>query len=93
MTMTPPASLTDIFSSLSSLSTLQQKAVASILGATVADAAARPLHWVYDMEEMADLMKEKRFPEFWPESRSPFYTIPLGGKRSLPCKANVTQAW
>ena len=34
--------------------------VHSLLGAAVADAAARPLHWVYDMELMEELMKVAR---------------------------------
>ena len=29
----------------------------SLLGAAVADAASRPLHWVYDMTLMEELMK------------------------------------
>jgi len=59
---------------------MQEKAVSSILGAAVADAAARPLHWVYDMDHMNELMKDKKNPEFWPESRSPFYTLPTGAR-------------
>jgi len=46
----------------------------------VADAAARPLHWVYDMELMEELMKDGQDPEFWPESMSPFYTLPTGAR-------------
>ena len=30
------------------------------LGATVADAAARPLHWVYDKKNSIPILKEKR---------------------------------
>ena len=29
----------------------------AILGATVADAASRPLHWIYDREKMVSLLK------------------------------------
>ena len=35
-------------SKIAKLTPLQSRAAASILGAVVADAAARPLHWVYD---------------------------------------------
>ena len=31
------------------------------LGATVADAAARPLHWVYNQKKLNNYIKEKRF--------------------------------
>ena len=30
------------------------------LGATVADAAARPLHWVYDPKKLKSILKEKK---------------------------------
>ena len=62
--------------------------MASILGACVADAAARPLHWVYDMSQLKRYLNDKvgataeeksvdrnRFPEFYPESKSPFYSV------------------
>lgn len=58
----------------------QERAVSSLLGAAVADAAARPLHWVYDMELMEELMKDGQDPDFWPESMSPFYTLPTGAR-------------
>jgi len=31
---------------------LQQKKVGCLLGAAVGDAAARPLHWVYDLSDL-----------------------------------------
>jgi len=58
----------------------QERAVSSLLGAAVADAAARPLHWVYDMELMEELMKDGQDADFWPESMSPFYTLPTGAR-------------
>jgi len=58
----------------------QERAVSSLLGAAVADAASRPLHWVYDMTLMEELMKDGKDPEFWPESMSPFYTLPTGAR-------------
>ena len=54
----------------------------------MADAAARPLHWVYDMSQLRRYLNDKvgetpdeksvdrnQFPEFYPESRSPFYSV------------------
>jgi hypothetical protein len=59
-----------------------QRAHAAIVGALCADAACRPLHWVYDTDEIRrhvlELSKDGN-PEFLPESRSPFYSIPCGG--------------
>ena len=54
----------------------------AILGAAVADAASRPLHWIYDREKMESLLKTGFQPEFWPTSESPFYTLPTGAHSS-----------
>ena len=44
------AAITENISKIAKLPPLQSRAAASILGAVVADAAARPLHWVYDRD-------------------------------------------
>ena len=48
------------------------------LGATVADAAARPLHWVYDQKKLKKYIKNKKDFAFLPKNKSPFYTIKTG---------------
>jgi len=48
------------------------------LGATVADAAARPLHWVYDPKKLNRYIKGKKEIAFLKKSRSPFYSIKTG---------------
>jgi hypothetical protein len=48
------------------------------LGATVADAAARPLHWVYDPKKLNQYIKGKKEIAFLKKSRSPFYYIKTG---------------
>ena len=48
------------------------------LGATVADAATRPLHWVYDPKKLNQYIKGKKEIAFLKKSRSPFYTIKTG---------------
>ena len=48
------------------------------LGATVADAAARPLHWVYDPKKLNRYNKEKNEVAFLNKNRSPFYSIKTG---------------
>jgi len=55
-----------------------QNSRAILLGAAVADAAARPLHWIYDTEKIQKLICGTANPEFWPKSESPFYTLPTG---------------
>ena len=48
------------------------------LGATVADAAARPLHWVYDPKKLKQYIKGKKEIAFLEKSKSPFYSIKTG---------------
>ena len=48
------------------------------LGATVADAAARPLHWVYDPKKLKVYIKGKKEITFLKKNQSPFYSIKTG---------------
>lgn len=48
------------------------------LGATVADAAARPLHWVYDPVKLKKYIKNKKDITFMSKNKSPFYDIRTG---------------
>jgi hypothetical protein len=48
------------------------------LGATVADAAARPLHWVYNQKKLLTYIKRKKDFTFLKKNKSPFYNIKTG---------------
>jgi len=48
------------------------------LGATVADAAARPLHWIYDQKILQKHIKGMKDFAFIKENKSPFYSIKTG---------------
>ena len=48
------------------------------LGATVADAAARPLHWVYNQKKLLEYIKKKKDFTFLRKNKSPFYNIKTG---------------
>ena len=48
------------------------------LGATVADAAARPLHWVYNQKKLQTYIKGKQDFTFLKKNKSPFYNIKTG---------------
>jgi len=48
------------------------------LGATVADAASRPLHWVYDEKKLKSYIKNKKTITFFKENKCPFYSIKTG---------------
>ncbi len=57
------------------------RATAAIVGALCADAACRPLHWVYDTAALLRYVNELApdgNPEFLSENRSPFYSVPTG---------------
>ena len=48
------------------------------LGSTVADAAARPLHWVYNQKILLSYIKGKKDFTFLKKNKSPFYNIKTG---------------
>jgi hypothetical protein len=48
------------------------------LGSTVADAAARPLHWVYNQKKLLTYIKGKKDFTFLKKNKSPFYKIKTG---------------
>ena len=48
------------------------------MGATVADAAARPLHWVYNQKKLLNYIKGKKDFTFLKKNKSPFYNIKTG---------------
>lgn len=71
----------DVLSKLAFVKTLtpsQQRAIGAIIGAAVGDAATRPFHWVYDRKLLEATVEGRTDIEFWPESISPFYTLPTG---------------
>ena len=73
------SSVSSLLEAALALPLAQQRKVACLLGAAVADAAARPLHWVYDLRELrAAVAGREEAPEFLPSSHSPFYTLPTG---------------
>lgn len=62
---------------------VKQRAIASIVGSCVADAATRPFHWLYDQQRLEAIVTEGAASgitdvAFWPTSCSPYYTIPTG---------------
>ncbi|PVD22152.1 hypothetical protein C0Q70_17957 [Pomacea canaliculata] len=60
------------------MSAITDRRVAAVVGALVADAAAQPLHWLYDEEKLKRIIGEKEEVEFWEPSQNPFYCIPTG---------------
>ncbi|XP_060071839.1 crystallin J1A-like [Ylistrum balloti] len=58
---------------------LTQRCVGAVVGSLVADASAMPVHWIYDKEKMNKVLEDcQQKPEFLPESRCPFYSLPTG---------------
>lgn len=70
-----------LLSEVSSLPLPKQRAIAACVGACVADAAARPFHWLYDGEKLESILSEAGpsvDSAFFPRSCSPYYTLPTG---------------
>lgn len=55
-----------------------QRSLGCILGTLVSDAAALPLHWIYNYEKLDGIIKGLESYAFLPESHCPFYDIPTG---------------
>lgn len=71
------------------LSDVQKRAVSAIIGASVADSATRPFHWLYDTKKLKDVVGNT-VPEFWHENCSPFYSMPTGGRSCYNDEAIAT---
>jgi len=54
-----------------------KKRVSGVIGAVVADAASLPLQWIYNDSTMKEIVGDQN-PEFWPECKCPFFTVPTG---------------
>lgn len=60
------------------MATLVQRKVGAVIGAAVADAAAQPLHWIYDLQKLDTVIGDKEDFEFFTPSANPFYCIETG---------------
>ena len=70
-------SLNDQMNKYNSLSPIAKRAVAAVIGAHVADAASMPLHWIYDVSKLEEIVGSSN-PEFWPSGSNLFYSLPTG---------------
>lgn len=59
---------------------LEERRIAAVVGALVADAAAQPLHWNYDIDKLNSILGDKKEIAFWEPSSNPFYCIPTGSQ-------------
>ncbi|TWW72955.1 Crystallin J1A [Takifugu flavidus] len=59
-------------------SALANRAVGAIVGSAVADAAAQPMHWIYDLQKLHVILAQDPNPEFRAESANPFYRRQTG---------------
>jgi hypothetical protein len=82
--------LTSLLEAVKKLDAVTQRKISVIVGAAVGDAAARPLHWVYDNNALQTYIKDTwETPEFFPKSMSPFYTLPTG---ETSCYWDITES-
>lgn len=68
---------------------LTDRVIGTIIGSAVADAAAQPLHWVYDQQKLSSLLSQDSNPEFRPESANPFYRRATGNQSCYGDQAYV----
>jgi ADP-ribosylglycohydrolase len=61
----------------------KQRAIACIVGALIADAAAQPLHWIYDVGKLKEILNGVSEPEFMTPPHCPFYQVGTGSH--TPC--------
>lgn len=57
---------------------IRERKVAAVVGALVADAAAQPIHWNYDVNKLDAILGETDDVTFWTPSINPFYNIDVG---------------
>ncbi|XP_069120775.1 crystallin J1A-like [Argopecten irradians] len=68
---------------------MDERRAAAVLGAVVADAAAQPLHWIYDTKKLDNLIGQREDIAFWEPSANPFYCIPTGRQSGYGDQAYV----
>jgi len=62
-------------------SAVGQRAIAAIFGAAVADAAAAPLHWIYDQDKLTSIVSDagrNLTPEFFEPWSNYYYVLEVG---------------
>ncbi|XP_043548509.1 selenoprotein J isoform X2 [Chiloscyllium plagiosum] len=60
---------------------VQERAVGAVVGSLVADAAGQPLHWIYDVKRLDQILKGREgTPEFVDPGQGPFYRQPTGAQ-------------
>ncbi|XP_048388048.1 selenoprotein J [Stegostoma tigrinum] len=61
--------------------TVQERAMGAVIGSLVADAAGQPLHWIYDVKRLDQVLKGREAtPEFVDPGQGPFYRQPTGAQ-------------
>ncbi|CAB4021204.1 Hypothetical predicted protein [Paramuricea clavata] len=68
---------------------MKSRKLGCILAAATADAAAQPLHWIYDLNKFRATVSDAVEIEFWSPSANPFYCLEMG-KQS--CYGDQTHA-
>ncbi|XP_063424503.1 crystallin J1A-like [Mytilus trossulus] len=58
--------------------TCEERRIAAVVGALIADAAAQPLHWNYNIDKLNTIIGDEKEIAFWEPSANPFYCRPRG---------------
>ncbi|GAB1602399.1 crystallin J1A-like [Argonauta hians] len=60
------------------MATVEERRKGAIIGSLVGDATVQPIHWNYNKEILAALLKTKDEWGFWEPSQNPFYILETG---------------
>ncbi|XP_022085280.1 crystallin J1B-like [Acanthaster planci] len=64
---------------MSSAADRSSRGLAAIVGCLVSDAAAQPLHWIYNLDKLDSIVGSNTDSlEFWEPSQNPYYRIETG---------------
>eukprot|EP00057_Strongylocentrotus_purpuratus_P023439 XP_011677913.1 PREDICTED: uncharacterized protein LOC105444847 [Strongylocentrotus purpuratus] len=60
------------------MATVKERAAAAVIGCLCADAAAQPIHWIYNLGKLEAILSALEYPEFRFPSANPYYRIDTG---------------
>ncbi|KAL3871917.1 hypothetical protein ACJMK2_039889 [Sinanodonta woodiana] len=60
------------------MASIAVRRTSAVVGGIVGDAAAQPLHWIYNMDKLKSIIGDAEEVAFWEKSENPFYCLDTG---------------
>nr|XP_054755491.1 crystallin J1A-like [Lytechinus pictus] len=60
------------------MSNIKERSAAAVIGCLCGDAAAQPIHWIYNLGKLQAILSALEYPEFRFPSANPYYRIDTG---------------